>query len=342
MKWMFRLWMMLVVGMMAAQAGPVPTEEFVNRAGWKNLKTDFGAKGDGKADDTAAFQRGLDALPLHGQGKADDARVLFLPAGTYRITATLQFTNRMAIVLLGEHPERTRVVYDGPAGAAVHCNGVSYSKFGRITWDGSGKAKVAVAHQWDPVARTGPAVTYIEHADEVFQDVGKGLIMGRVVPVLDKDGKIVGYDHGMDAETLIKRCQFIRCSDVGLSMRVSTRWISGHGIASLSTARSARPTAHWASMVADISTSTGQFFVTQRWLTSAPVIAVTSGSGSTPRLVRAGSSRRPVRLATVRITTIAGGVMRTPTVQKCRSCIIASSIRKIQRRSGSISTGRWF
>ena len=220
MKTLIRLCVVLGIALVTVRAGVVPTEEFVGPLpGWTNLKTDFGAKGDGNADDTAAFQRGLDALPLYGHGKDDDVRVLFLPAGTYRITATLQFTNRIAIVLLGEHPERTRVVYDGPAGEAMlQCNGVSYSKFGRITWDGSGKAKVAVAHQWDPVARTGPAVTYMEHADEVFQDVGKGLIFGRPVPVLDKDGKITSYNHGMDAETLIKRCQFIRCSVVGLSI----------------------------------------------------------------------------------------------------------------------------
>ena len=92
------LGVLLGLGRLAVRAGAAPTEEFVGPLpGWKNLKIDFGAVGDGKANDTAAFQRGLDALPLHGTGKADDARVLFLPAGTYRITAPLVFTNRMAI-----------------------------------------------------------------------------------------------------------------------------------------------------------------------------------------------------------------------------------------------------
>jgi len=53
-----------------------PSEEFVGPfANWKNVKTDFGAAGDGKADDTAAIQKTLDQL----QQKPG---VLFLPAGT--------------------------------------------------------------------------------------------------------------------------------------------------------------------------------------------------------------------------------------------------------------------
>ncbi len=202
-KWVLCWCVLLGVGTIVVQAGLAPTEEFVGPLpGWTNLKTDFGAVGDGKADDTAAFQRGLDALPLHGQGKAEAQRVLYLPAGTYRITTTLLFTNHSGIAVLGEHPERTRVVYDGPTGGAMlFCNGVSYSKFGRITWDGKGKAKVAVAHQWD--MKAGTAVTYMEHADEVFENAGKGIIGGR--------------PHNMDAETLVKRCQFIKC-DIGLSI----------------------------------------------------------------------------------------------------------------------------
>ncbi|MCX5670332.1 MAG: glycosyl hydrolase family 28-related protein [Planctomycetota bacterium] len=53
-------------------------EEFVGPfPSWKNVKTDYGAVGDGKADDTAAIQKGLDELQKH-----KDAEVLFLPAGT--------------------------------------------------------------------------------------------------------------------------------------------------------------------------------------------------------------------------------------------------------------------
>jgi hypothetical protein len=198
---------------------PVPaTEEFNGPfAGWKNLKTDCGAKGDGKADDTAALRAGLESLPEHGKGKPGDSYVLYLPAGTYRITEPLVWSNRYGVALLGEDPTTTIIRYDGPAGETIlTCHGVSYSKFGRITWDGQGKARAAIAHQWNPVTRQGPAVTYMEHADSVFMNVGKGIIGGAVVPVVNKDGSLSHYNHGMDAEFMVKRCKFIRCSEAGL------------------------------------------------------------------------------------------------------------------------------
>src|SRR5262249_43770115 len=51
---------------------------------WVNLKTDFGARGDDVTDDTAAFQAGLDALRSY-----TNKPVLYIPAGNYRISQTL-------------------------------------------------------------------------------------------------------------------------------------------------------------------------------------------------------------------------------------------------------------
>jgi hypothetical protein len=57
---------------------------------------DFGAVGDGEADDTAALQAAL-----------ADGRPVFLPIGHYRITDTL--TLREDGVLIGLHPRKTRL-----------------------------------------------------------------------------------------------------------------------------------------------------------------------------------------------------------------------------------------
>src|SRR5437879_1790745 len=54
-------------------------------ASWADVKRDHGAVGDGKTDDTAAIQKGLDDLRQHRKHC-----VLFFPAGTYRITQTVQ------------------------------------------------------------------------------------------------------------------------------------------------------------------------------------------------------------------------------------------------------------
>lgn len=61
-------------------------------AGRQVMATDFGAIGDGKADDTAALQRGLDAA-FAGTGG-----MLVLPPGTYRVTRTLRISPEQNIV----------------------------------------------------------------------------------------------------------------------------------------------------------------------------------------------------------------------------------------------------
>jgi len=75
---------------------------------------DFGAKGDGVADDTAAIQRALDA----GQGNAS---AIHLPAGKYRITATLLV--RDGSTLIGEAPRwensASQIVVMAPGFSAV-------------------------------------------------------------------------------------------------------------------------------------------------------------------------------------------------------------------------------
>ncbi len=59
----------------------------------------YGAKGDGKVDDTAAIQKAIEACPL---GKA-----VLIPAGTYRLTGRLNLLK--GIALRGEGPDKTRL-----------------------------------------------------------------------------------------------------------------------------------------------------------------------------------------------------------------------------------------
>ena len=62
-------------------------DEFVGPfTSWVDVKHDFGAVGDGKADDTVALQKALDALRSPNRA----FHVLYLPAGEYRITGTLR------------------------------------------------------------------------------------------------------------------------------------------------------------------------------------------------------------------------------------------------------------
>ncbi|WP_151480617.1 right-handed parallel beta-helix repeat-containing protein [Streptomyces albicerus] len=66
---------------------------------WLNVK-DFGAQGDGAADDTAAIQAALAACPMGG--------IVYLPAGAYRTSAPL--TIPPAVTLMGTHTNLMTVV----------------------------------------------------------------------------------------------------------------------------------------------------------------------------------------------------------------------------------------
>jgi hypothetical protein len=72
-------------------------------ATWTNVR-DLGAKGDDTTDDTAAIQRAIDTH-----------RVLYFPAGFYRVSDTLKL--KPDTVLIGLHPSRTQILLadDTPA-----------------------------------------------------------------------------------------------------------------------------------------------------------------------------------------------------------------------------------
>lgn len=68
-----------------------------------DVKT-FGAIGDGKTDDTAAFKRALDAIEalspvIDAQGTFTDTRgaILHIPFGQYLVTDTLHIRRQMII-----------------------------------------------------------------------------------------------------------------------------------------------------------------------------------------------------------------------------------------------------
>ena len=65
----------------------------------------YHAKGDGKADDTAAIQKAIDDCP---EGKA-----VHVPAGTYRLTEQIRILK--GIALRGDGPARTRLVTEATA-----------------------------------------------------------------------------------------------------------------------------------------------------------------------------------------------------------------------------------
>jgi hypothetical protein len=163
--------------------GPFPS--------WRDLRRDYGAAGDGKTDDTAALQRALDDLVKH-----EKACVLYVPAGKYRVTRTVKtvrkaHTDCQGVAVLGEDPATTALVWDGPKGGTLLQWDAWYSRIGRLTLDGAGRAGTLLLY--------GPAFsTYNETSDLVFRDATSGLVFG-------------GPATQGQAENEVLRCQFLRC-----------------------------------------------------------------------------------------------------------------------------------
>lgn len=179
---------------------PADGDEFVGPfTSWLNVKTTYGAIGDGVADDTQAIQRALDELGATGERSP----VLYFPSGTYRITSTLTLSFRIYVSLVGEDPERTTIAWDGSAaGTMLLVNGVAYSRFTRFTFNGNRRASVAVEQSWDgtqPHFDTGN-----EYSDARFIDVEYGIHGGF-------------KDRGF-AETTIQRSRFVRNSKAAIAL----------------------------------------------------------------------------------------------------------------------------
>ncbi len=77
---------------------------------------DFGAEGDGAADDTSSIQAAIDSIAIYTASAVAPKRSLgggtvFLPKGTYKITGTLKVYQN--IIFLGAGKDATRIEFSG-------------------------------------------------------------------------------------------------------------------------------------------------------------------------------------------------------------------------------------
>ena len=112
-----------------------------------NVK-DFGAFGDGRADDTEAIQKAIDTA-VHLPGAT--YRVV-LPAGNYRITRSLfleRFTNSLHLQGAGDswlvNPAPTRLTWDGePGGVMLDACAAYGTRLSDLCLDGNGRAGICI------------------------------------------------------------------------------------------------------------------------------------------------------------------------------------------------------
>jgi Pectate lyase superfamily protein len=151
----------VAIAPVAAQA--MGDEEFVGPfPSWANVKTNYGAVGDGVTDDTAAIQKALNAL-----GPTNPT--LYFPAGTYRITGTLTLASQQYVNIIGQDPSNTMIIWAGSSGGTmIVLNGMEYSRIDRLTFNGQGIAAILIDQAWDGVRNFSD--TGNEYADDVFQN----------------------------------------------------------------------------------------------------------------------------------------------------------------------------
>src|SRR5262245_28495582 len=150
----------------------------------------YGAKGDGRADDTAAIQKAIDDCP---EGKA-----VLVPAGTYRLTAPLKFAR--GIVIRGDGPEKTRLINEATTGNALSFSNYDVEIVTRIV-KGAVKGSTSLTVEDAGRLRAGDLLLVDQLNDsEIVNIEGEGGLcrwagreegkraMGQLVDLVKKDG----------------------------------------------------------------------------------------------------------------------------------------------------------
>jgi hypothetical protein len=157
-------------------------------ASWVNVKTVFGAKGDGVTDDTAALQAALNSI-------AESHAVLWIPNGNYLISNPLTITGVSNVTILGENPRTTTILWGGSKGGTMltlaGCNGIN---IGRLTLDGQSISGVDLEITWNYGIGYYPTRNLIH--DSRIINTGMGILTGFAG---ETEVERVHFDHNTQA-----------------------------------------------------------------------------------------------------------------------------------------------
>ncbi|WP_269522726.1 glycosyl hydrolase family 28-related protein [Coraliomargarita parva] len=180
----------------------------------------YGGVGDGVTDDTAAIQAALD--DVKNAAWTGHLSVLYLPAGNYRITDTLEWSG-YGMMLIGDGRD-TVIQWDGAAGGTMlHTLGATRTRFIGIVWQGSPDGTATHSNRAAYGIDHHPTLRYesrTRHENEAFYNFTTAGIRGF-------GG---GGSNGDDptAETMIWNCRFKNCETgiiVGSDAYNNYQWI---------------------------------------------------------------------------------------------------------------------
>jgi hypothetical protein len=116
----------------------IPELEWIPRSDWVDVRGS-GAAGDGMTDDTVAIQKVLDNVK--------NGSNVYFPPGVYRITRTLRINGPLLGVTVIGHGRETTLIWDGdPGGVMFADDGVAYSRFVGLQFDGRNRASIGFHH----------------------------------------------------------------------------------------------------------------------------------------------------------------------------------------------------
>lgn len=186
---------------------------------WANVKTRFGARGDGKSDDSKAIQAAIEGLAngesgLNTKSKAPYT-VIYFPAGTYLISETLVLKGKIGIRIIGEDPKKTIIRWVGKSNdTMLLANGSATFEVSRFTWQANNrKGMEAVGVHWLTKWNDGKTRSYASLNIELSEMEFFGFAVGI------GGGTFAGAGTGSnDSEITIRRCKFFNCTTAGINI----------------------------------------------------------------------------------------------------------------------------
>jgi hypothetical protein len=151
-----------------------------------DAQRDFGAKGDGKTDDTAAVQSAIDAARTHGQGA-----MAYLPSGDYAIAKTLEVSGRD--YCFGGGGTHSRLLWRGAAGGVL----VRVNDPERLTMENLDVGNAGDQKNTTDILQTGSGLPASMHYERVWvfgmyrKQAGVQGLRARDLPV----GTVIVADH---------------------------------------------------------------------------------------------------------------------------------------------------
>jgi len=219
-----------------AQTVDIPVLTWTQRSDWINVVSSinpatglpYGADPTGATDSTAAIQA---ALTRAGRGYNSD-RTVYIPAGTYKISGTLdwQGTNTpwtygaSAVTLVG-CGRNTVLQWYGASGLPMFwTKGATRTRYIGLAWDGRGIASCAY-EACSKISYEGR----ILHLNESFRNftVPGTYVAGQTLPAAGIIAGIAAQTGAPDAEVMIWNCLFQNCTNgaiVGYEVYNNYQW----------------------------------------------------------------------------------------------------------------------